>query len=505
MYSKNEKLVVLVILAIAIFFRLYHLGSIPPGIYPDEAVNGNDALKVLDSGHPQVFYPNNNGREGLFINLTALSFKLLGVSVWSFKLVPILAGLLGIWALYLLAKEMFTWQIGAISSFLMATSFWHVNFSRIHFRAILAPLLMTWIIYFLWKGLKGRHLVNFLISGIFLGLGFYTYIAFRIAPLILILGLASYWQFIKKDFSHEKYEQARQHLLLGLVLFLITTIMIAAPIGAYYLAHPADFLGRTSQISVFSSPNPLKQLGINIWQTFGMFNFEGDHNWRHNISGRSILLWPVGILFLAGLFRSVIKLFKHRFDHGHFSATQAILLAWFLLGLAPVFISNEGLPHALRAILVAPVVFLLAGEGTWWFFSWLRNWYRARNNPHEAILVSTMVLLIFLSSLGLAEYRKYFIDWAQNPETASAFNKNYWQIGEEINKLPPSVPKYVVVYAQGVLVDELPMPAQTVMFVTQTYTKQLQQEKNTFYLTPEQFEKRKGRLVRKSAAVFELR
>src|SRR3989344_2835629 len=202
---KTEKLVLLTILVVAIFFRLYHLDSIPPGIYPDEAINGTDALKVLDSGKPQVFYPNNNGREGLFINLTALSFKFFGISVWSFKLIPVLAGILGVWALYLLAKEMFNWQIGAMSSFLMAISFWHVNFSRIHFRAILAPMLLTFTIYFVWKGLKGKHLINFLWSGVALGLGFYTYIAFRIAPLVLILGLWAYWQFIKKDFDREQY------------------------------------------------------------------------------------------------------------------------------------------------------------------------------------------------------------------------------------------------------------------------------------------------------------
>ena len=73
--KKTEKIVIFSILVIAAFFRLYQLDSIPPGIYPDEAINANDALKVLDSGKPQVFYPDNNGREGLFINLTALSFK----------------------------------------------------------------------------------------------------------------------------------------------------------------------------------------------------------------------------------------------------------------------------------------------------------------------------------------------------------------------------------------------------------------------------------------------
>ena len=504
--KKTEKLVLILILVIAAFFRLYQLDSIPPGIYPDEAVNGNNALEVLDTGKPQVFYPDNNGREGLFINLTALSFKIFGVNIWSFKLVAVLAGILGIWALYLLAKEMFSWQIGAISSFLMAISFWHVNFSRTHFRAILAPMLITFTIYFLWKGLKGKQLLNFMWSGIFLGLGLYTYLAFRVTPLILILGLWAYWQFIKKDFDREQYNHARKHIFHGAILLLIAATLVALPLGAYYWVHPEDFLGRTSQISVFSSDQFWKQLGTNILQTLGIFNFEGDHNWRHNFSGRPILLWPVGVLFAAGFFRSILKFFKHRKDHGHFSAVQTILLSWFFIGLAPIFLSSEGLPHALRAILVAPVVFLFAGEGAWWFFSWLKNWYGARDkHPHEAVLVSSLVMTIFMGSLGLAEYRKYFIDWAQNPNTASAFNQNYREIGEEINKLPKTVRKYVVVHAEGVLVDGISIPAQTVMFITQTYSKELQKEKNLFYLTPEEFEKQKSTIIRRGGIVFELR
>ena len=174
--------------------------------------------------------------------------------------------------------------------------------------------------------------------------------------------------------------------------------------------------------------------------------------------------------------------------------------------MAPVFLSSEGLPHALRAILVIPVVFLFAGEGCWWFFSWLKNWYRILGQHlHEAAFVSAMVMITFLFSLGLAEYRKYFIDWAGNQETASAFNQSYLQIGKEINKLPISAKKYVVVPVGGVLVDSIPMPAQTIMFVTGTYTKVLQEKKNVFYLTPEEYEKQKFQINVKGGAVFELR
>ena len=46
----------LAILVIAAFLRLYQLPSIPPGLYPDEAMNGNNALKALETGEYKVFY-----------------------------------------------------------------------------------------------------------------------------------------------------------------------------------------------------------------------------------------------------------------------------------------------------------------------------------------------------------------------------------------------------------------------------------------------------------------
>lgn len=505
----------MVIILTAIFFRTYQLDSIHPGLYPDEAMNGNDARQALETGHFKVYYPNNNGREGLYNNLTALVFKLFGANIITLKLVAVLAGILGVIALYLLGKEMFTWKIGALSSFLMAISFWHVNFSRISFRAILAPMLATYALYFFWKGLKGKHLFNFLLAGIFIGLGFYTYIAFRVTPLIVLLGFLAYWHFTWKDFSGIEYAHLRYYLFRGLILLAITAMIVALPLGIYYWTHPEDFLGRTSQISVFSDANAFKSLGLNIVKTLGMFNFVGDHNWRHNISGQPILFWPIGVMFLAGLFRSILKLFKHFKDHRHFSTIPVVLLSWFLIGLLPVILSNEGLPHSLRALVVMPVVFLFAGEGLWWFFQTLRHWYAMRDahhfdrlmaSHHEAALVSTLVLVILLFSLSLAEYHRYFIEWGRNPETTSAFNQDYVKIGKEINALPTSVPKYVVVTRGDVFVNGIAITAQTTMFISKTFTAEGQAEKNVTYLSSKEFNEQKFSIERDPwAQIFYLR
>jgi len=499
-YNKTMKhwVIIFLILAVAVFFRLYKIDSAPPGLYPDEAMNGNNAIQTLETGGFKVFYPENNGREGLFINLQALSLKIFGYHIWSLRVVSAIAGILTVLGLYLLVSRLFNWQIAALSSYLLAIGFWHINFSRMGFRAIMAPLVLVWGMYFLWRGLSSGRLWNFGLSAALWGLGFYTYIAFRAMPLVLILTLGAYWYAAKKDFGHEKYEFVRNQLIRGLALFLVVIILIGLPIGYYFWTHPADFFGRTGQLSVFAADNPLKQLAQNTVQTLGMFNFAGDYNWRHNLSGQPMLLWPVGALFVFGFIRSWIKLFKTKKTHGHFSTVHVMLLSWFFVGLLPVIFSNEGIPHALRAIIVIPGVFIWAGEGLWWIIDKVGDWYRARDVHEfnfrrrwlkESSFAAVFALLVLLVSFTIAEYDKYFNQWAKNPNVAMAFNQNYVDIGNRLNALPQKTKKYVLVNAGGVLVNGIPMPAQTVMFITDTYTPEKQLAKRIFYLTEEQFKK----------------
>lgn len=487
----------MLIVVVATVFRLQHIGSTPPGLYPDEAMNGNNAIQTIETGDYKVFYPENNGREGLFINLQAISLKVFGYHPWALRIVSAVAGVLTVLGLYFLVQRLFNWQIAALSSYLMAIGFWHVLFSRIGFRAIMAPMLLVWGMYFLWRGLSSGRLWNFGISAFFWGLGFNTYIAFRAMPLMLILVLLAYWHSIKKDYGHEKYEYTRNQLLRGLALFLIVVVVVALPITYYFWSHPADFLGRTGQLSIFASNNPLQALANNTIKTLGMFNFVGDHNWRHNLSGSPILLWPVGVFFVLGFLRSWIKLFKRAKTHGHLATVQVLLLSWFFVGLIPVVLSDEGLPHALRAIVVAPVVFIWAGEGLWWVIDKIGDFYRARDIHdysfrgrwlRESSFTAVLALIVLLSALTITEYDKYFNQWAKNPNTAMAFNQNYVEIGKRLNAMPQSVKKYVLVNAGGVLVNDMPMPAQTVMFITDTWTPEKQMAKRIFYLTKEQFE-----------------
>jgi 4-amino-4-deoxy-L-arabinose transferase-like glycosyltransferase len=466
----NSKFYILfIILIIAAFLRLYNITEVPAGLYPDEAMNGNNALEALSTGDFKIFYPENNGREGLFMNIQAIFLAIFGNQPWALRLPSALFGILTVLGIYFLTKELFKDRgVALLSSFLLATSFWHINFSRIGFRAIMAPFFAVWAIYFLLKALNARkYILNSVLGGILFGLGFYSYIAFRALPLLILIILFIYW-------LKNKEKMTRKKVLLVACLFTLVALIVFAPLGYYFLKNPQDFLGRTTQISIFNSPTPLKDLGLNISKTAGMFNFSGDWNWRHNYAGRPELFWPVGILFIIGILLGFYFLLKKKLPF-------IILFAWLIIAGLPVVVSNEGMPHALRTILMIPPVFILASFGGIWLYEFIKS--RIESNLRFMFHVSCFIIL---SLLVFEAYTTYFVKWARNSNTFDAFSADYVWLAKGLNDLPKETPKYVVVEASGIEVRGIPMPAQTVMFITDTFTPEKQKDKNIYYLLPSQ-------------------
>jgi len=476
----------LIILIIASFLRLANLTSLPPGLYPDEAMNGNNALEAFSTGEFKIFYPENNGREGLFINIQSVFVGIFGNIPWALRLPSVLFGILTVAGIYFLTRELLRHNkykefIALTAAFLLATNFWHINFSRIGFRAIMAPFFLTWGLYLLFKIAENKKAILYaILGGLVYGLGFYSYIAYRATPAIILLALVYLWFEMKKSGNLKQF-------YLSSLAFCIATIITVSPLLLYFADHPEDFLGRTSQISIFSSGSPLKDLSLNTLKTIGMFNFVGDFNWRHNIAGRPELFWPVGILFIIGIVISLKSILKKTENIW----PAFMIISWMGVAALPVVISNEGLPHALRAILMAPAAIILAAWGGSWVYEKLKD-----KMPEVTL---KKIILVTAAVLTIEAYSSYFLVWGNNLNTADAFSQNYVRLAEELNRLPAETPKIVIVNADGVLVRGIPMPAQTVMFLTDTFREENRVTKNIFYLSPEEFKlttPREGAVIR---------
>lgn len=294
-------------------------------------------------------------------------------------------GILTVIGLYLLAKELFEWRLAAIAGYLTAISFWHVVFSRTNSWVITIPFILVWAFYFLWKGIKENHLPYFIVAGIFGGAGFYSYGFYWLTVLVAMALFLNYWWYLKKDFSHSKYEHAKTRLLQGFVLLALSSFVVALP-SVWSFWQSQQYLFPTGRISL-----------ENIVKTFGMFNF----------SDSPLLPWPIGVFFVIGFINEFIHWLKRK--HGHLSTTHTLLFSWFFIMLIPGFLSSHA-PDFSLTIGVLPAVMIITARGIWWFFDKLRSWYSLRDPyPHESHAITALVLIIFLFSVGFMEYWRYFV------------------------------------------------------------------------------------------------
>lgn len=506
---KHPELALLaLVFALGGFFRFYGLASIPPGLYPDEAMNGNNAVEALATGAFKIFYPENNGREGFFINIQALSVWLFGREAWALRIVSAIFGTLTILGIWFLARELFGgWAargrspdhadapeerftlspaaiIALTSAFLIATSYWHVNFSRIGFRAIMVPLCISFGLAFLLRALRTGSIPLTVLGGIATGVGFHTYIAFRFMPLVLLISLGVALRSWRRGLAKQSCVPCVA------ALFLFVAFLVALPVGLYFLNHPEDFFGRSGQVSIFSGDDPLREFVKSTVITLGMFNIHGDCNPRHNFACFPELSPIAGVFFLVGFALLLHSLFR-RGDPHRFAAF--LLVSLFFVMMLPANLTREGLPHALRAIGMIPPVFIIAGWGAWWLWERFREPIRrARRNfadqpfqnriqrIEKELVILAVVALVWV---GWEGFRNYFFRFPASTATPGAFASDLWHSGQYLANLPDDIEKIVVVNAGGDLIRGIPASAQTVMFATGTFLESERERKHIRYVT----------------------
>ncbi|MEK7077006.1 MAG: hypothetical protein AAB967_02125, partial [Patescibacteria group bacterium] len=219
------------------------------------------------------------------------------------------------------------------------------------------------------------------------------------------------------------------------------------------------------------------------------FFVRGDCNARHNLPCESEL-HPIAAFFFAfGIAASVWTLWKRR---GR-SFPHLLLLWWAAVMTLPATLTREGLPHALRAIGMIPPVFILSGYGGYAFSRWIlglleKAHAKFPNVQRQILRIAREFSLLFLLVplfIPAATYEQYFLRWTSKPDTYFAFATDLYHLGQFLDELPDETKKYVIVNMAGTEVRGIPMPAQTIMYTTDTFREERQRARNITYLLSE--------------------
>ncbi|MBN1934360.1 MAG: glycosyltransferase family 39 protein [Anaerolineae bacterium] len=435
--SSAEWVWLLLILTVAAFFRFYHFGEVPFGLWYDEADNGLWARQLLNDPTLRPIYAESTNLPAHFMYLIMFSFKLFGDGMWSIRLVAIFFGLLTVIAAYFCGRELFDPQragraMGLILACLVAVSRWDVNWSRIGMHGVTVPFFELWAAAALLRGLRTSRLSAFAWSGVALGLGLCFYSPLRVFPAVvggfLLLWLAQrLWQ-MQCSYPAWTWGKKAAHALftwgLPVTLLLIGMLIAVAPVAQFARKQPERFWARADKVSVFQEPaaqaDPLGVVGRSALRHLLMFNYEGDPNGRHNLPGAPMLDRLSGVLLVLGVVVAVV----------HWRDPRALLLGlWLLLPLSGgiLTVSFES-PQSLRSIGALPAAYGLACMAVAWF---AQEWGRVFGS--HAVRRLVVVAVVLLAGIGILECWSYFGLWAHDFASWAAFNPAETHMAQDIN------------------------------------------------------------------------
>lgn len=299
----------LAVTVIVVFFRVYHLQQTPAEPFSDHAEKILDVYDV-SQGQTHIFFPRNTGREAIQMYWTLLMSWVFGTGLTflSLKIGTILFGLFTLPYIYLLGKEVANPRVGLIAFVLAGIGYWPNVISRIGLRFPLYPLFVAPLLLYLIRGFRTHNRNDFILAGIFLGIGLHGYTPFRIVPLLVLAAFLLY-------VLHAQSRGVRQDALLWLVIVGLTSFIVFLPLLRYAIENPDLFSYRAlSRLNIGQSlPAPWYQIFLsNTWNALTMFNWNDGVVWVNSLPGRPALDVVSGAFFLIGIILILVRYVQKR-------------------------------------------------------------------------------------------------------------------------------------------------------------------------------------------------
>lgn len=435
----RNKLILISIFLLAFFLRFYQLGNNPPSLDWDEAALGYNAYSILQTARdeygnflPLTFRSFGDYKPPLYVYLTVLPVKLLGLNEFAVRFPSAFFGSLSVIIGYFLIKKLFPNKTNVfylVFIFLFAVSSWHIQFSRVAFEANVA---LFFYICGVWLFLKSLDKPYFsFVSLLSFGLSLYTYHSPRLVIPALFAGL--FLIFFRKIKKNYKWYLSASFLFLIFVSPILWQLKFAtgARFGSVTILNAQERLGESIK-DIQSDQQRGDFLGSfthNRRVIFGRdilsgyidhFNFNflflnGDAANRHHAYGMGMLyLWDLPFI-LIGLY----MLIKIR-DKG-----SLVVLCWFLVApIASAF--TKATPHAVRALFYLPTYQIFSAYGLIALFIYLKTSFK----PIITNLLRGLTLLMLIVNFSYYLHVYYI----HTPKAYSdAWQYGYKQLVEKLS------------------------------------------------------------------------
>lgn len=405
-WLSGERLALVALTIVALALRLYHLDTLPLGMWRDEARHGLVALRIwTDPTYRPVYVVDKADLPALLFYLMAPIIGMFGPHVWSERLVSALAGGLTPLALWWAARPIFGARAAVIGAALLAWASWSLSMSRWGFPATLDQLFTLIAVGAMWRALdraRGRAWLvgGMAVAGLCAGLAAYTYHTGRFAPLILaVLAL------FRLGWSRAAWRRSAPGIAAALLVGMLTLLPLLQFIARDY----AGYSRRVDLVALLNSDDldlrsPVSLLARNAGTYLLMWHVKGEWNGRHHAPDAPMLDPLAGALLLVGIGLALRWWRQPRL---------LMLLAWMALALLPGIFSTDA-PHAMRSLPALAPALMLAAVG----LDALLHAESVRLPARR--MISGLVAGAFVLSLAFNIWL-YFVNMPNNPRVYNEF------------------------------------------------------------------------------------
>ncbi|OGM75724.1 hypothetical protein A2382_00535 [Candidatus Woesebacteria bacterium RIFOXYB1_FULL_38_16] len=376
------------VVIIAAILRLWQLDRVPASMFGDELDVGYQAFSILKTGRdyygnfmPLHFHSLAEWRTPLYLYTTVPFVAIFGISPWGVRLPAALFGIFSIIAMFYLVREISkNGKLALWTSFVMAISPWHIQYSRAGFEVTQLLFFLILGIYLFFKALGRPNLLW--VSVVSLLLAPWTYSTAKVfVPLLMLFLFVLYYKDI--------FKMPKKSILVA----LLAAVVVGGP-----MAWDVLFGGgaqRFGYIGVFSNPVTEHEVGVgrlndakmrgekgigispkfvdrvmhnkyNFWLENIVSNYlqafstdflfvRGDPNLRHSIKGTGQMYRIEIVALLIGL--------VYFFGRKERKKLKYLIGLWILVGVIPAAMTRDGGNHASRLIIILPPLMLLTAYG----------------------------------------------------------------------------------------------------------------------------------------------
>lgn len=379
-----------VLLLTGYFLRSSRLDEFPPGLSQDEADNLVDGAFLGRSGR-LPFYQDHQRPEPLVRLYGAFTSRFFGDTIFAFRYTSVLWGMLSLAAVFWASQQCFAEQprrvrrlIGLMALACLAVALGHIALNRSLYRAVPLVIFLALATGFTCRALRRSGLRDFILAGIHLALGCYTYTAGLVVPLAylpLVIQLALF------------HRSRWRSWLPGLAATALTLLFLTLPLGYLLLSQPGAILSRASDVLV---ADPL-DWHARIDKMLAYFLTRGDINPQYNVAGAALLPPAFAPFFLAGIAALLLQLKR---------PASALILSLLVVCTLPALLTS--ITNGLRIHLVFAVIPLVTGASIILPFRALGRFSGLSRPLSLACLAAISMLAIHAANQSRRAYADYW-------------------------------------------------------------------------------------------------